>query len=372
MPNMQPRRGISFAGHYILLVGIPFLILLATLHAGGSLHAPPPAPAPPQSIPRTGGPMPNLALLLGQIALIVAGARIMGRLFRRLHQPQVVGEMLSGILLGPSLLGWALPGLSSTLFPPESLGFLNSISLVGLILFMFRVGLELDPRLLREVGHSVFITSHMSIIVPFVLGALLSFGLYPVLSDSSVPFTGFALFMGAAMSVTAFPVLSRILAEKNLLHTRMGAAALACAAVDDVTAWSILAAIALLLRAPTVNMPLWATLGGSLLFVCGMLFVVRPLFKRLWERFDGGLSNDLIAAVLVFAHISALLTEWLGIHALFGAFLAGTVMPKETSFVRTMTNKLDDVTVVILLPLFFAFTGLRTSLDFHGAQTFNA
>lgn len=306
--------------------------------------------------------MPNLALLLGQIALIVASARIMGRVFRWIHQPQVVGEMLAGIMLGPSLLGRTLPELSLALFPPESLGFLNSISLLGLVLFMFRIGLELDPGLLRKRGHSVLVTSHVSIIVPFVLGALLAYGLYPHLSNCSVPFMGFALFMGSAMSVTAFPVLSRILTEKKLLNTQMGAAALACAAVDDVTAWSILAAIVLLLRAPMVSMPLWATVGGSVLFVCSMFFIVRPLLMRLWERFGGRLSNDLLAAALVFAHMSALLTEWLGIHALFGAFLAGAVMPKQKTLIRALTDKLEDVTVVLLLPLFFAFTGLRTSI----------
>jgi len=360
-----PRRGISFVLQYLLLVGVPFLILLGILHAGGSLRAPSPSLGPVFLQEGYGlVPMPNLPLLLGQMALIVASARIVGRLFRWIHQPQVVGEMLAGIMLGPSLLGWAIPGVSLGLFAPESLGFLSAISQVGLVLFMFRVGLELDPKLLSERGHTVLVTSHMSIVVPFVLGALLAYGLYPRLSNSSVPFMGFALFMGAAMSVTAFPVLSRILTEKNLLETPLGAASLACAAVDDVTAWWILAAIVLLIRAPGVSMPLWATIGGSALFVCSMIFIVRPLLRRLWERFQpgGDLSNNLLAAVLVLAHISALLTEYLGIHALFGAFLAGAVLPKEPAFVRALTGKFEDLTVVLLLPLFFAFTGLRTSI----------
>lgn len=365
MKNLHvPHRGISFLVQYLLLVGIPFLLLLAILHGGADLEAPPPPPA--HSIAQVrAGPAPNLALLLGQIALIVASARIMGRLFRWIHQPQVVGEMIAGIMLGPSLLGWAMPKLSIALFPQESLGFLDSVSLVGLVLFMFRVGLELDPGLLRERGQSVLVTSHMSIVVPFTLGALLAYGLYPQLSDSSVPFMGFALFMGAAMSVTAFPVLSRILTEKKLVNTPMGAASLACAAVDDVTAWSILAAIVLLVRAPTVSMPLWVTLGGSTLFVCAMIFVARPFLRYLLECFyrNGQLSNDLFAVMLVFAHLSALLTEWLGIHALFGAFLAGAVMPKERALIRALTARLEDVTVVLLLPLFFAFTGLRTSIS---------
>ncbi len=357
-----PNRWISFIRRYILLVGIPALILVGILHLGGHLQAPPPSSAP-FAHGKELQSMPNLPLLLGQMALIVALARIMGRLFRWFRQPQVVGEMLAGMILGPSVLGWIMPSFSLALFPPQSLGFLNSISLVGLVLFMFKVGLELDPGLLRGRGHAILVTSHMSIIVPFVMGALLAYGLYPLLSNNDVTFVGFALFLGSAMSVTAFPVLSRILTEKNMLNTQVGAASLACAAVDDVTAWSILAAIVLLVRATSVDMPLWATIGGSAIFVCVMLFVIRPLLRWLLERFRPvRLSNDLLAAALVFAHLSALLTEFLGIHALFGAFLAGAVIPKDRSLIHAFTDKLEDLTVVLLLPLFFAFTGLRAKI----------
>lgn len=359
---IQNQR-ISFIGRYILLVGIPALILMGILHLGGGLHAPAPALTPPAAREAGLYSMPHLPLLLGQMALIVALARIVGRLFRRIHQPQVVGEMFAGMILGPSILGWAMPRLSLVLFPPESLGFLSSISMVGLVLFMFKVGLELDPGLLRKRGHAILVTSHTSIIIPFILGAFLAYGLYPYLSNAGVAFAGFALFMGAAMSVTAFPVLARILTEKNLLNTPVGAASLACAAVDDVTAWSILVAIVLFVRAPSVNMPLWATIGGSAVFVCAMLFIIRPFLRWLLERFrPAQLSNDLLAAALVFAHLSALLTEFLGIHALFGAFLSGVVIPKDHALIRAFTEKLEDLTVVLLLPLFFAFTGLRARI----------
>lgn len=358
------RPRFAIAVQYLVLVGVPVIVLLGILHVGQTLQAPLPDSVIPPAKGGSAAPMPNLLLLLGQIALIVAAARGVGRLFRAIRQPQVIGEMAAGILLGPSLLGWIAPEWFHALFPPASLGFLNSVSQIGLLVFMFLVGLELDPQLLRKRGATVVVTSHMSIAVPFVLGAGLAYGLYPQLSPSGVSFMGFALFLGAAMSVTAFPVLARILTEKNLTRTRVGAAALACAAIDDITAWSILAAVVLLVRAGTVAVSLWVTLGGTALFVTTMLFGVRPLLRRLGTRInlDGGLSRDHLALVLIFALISALTTEWLGIHALFGAFLAGAVMPKETAFVHALRNKLEDQTVVLLLPLFFAFTGLRTHI----------
>ncbi|HEX6746593.1 MAG TPA: cation:proton antiporter [Longimicrobium sp.] len=315
--------------------------------------------------------MPHLGLLLVQIAVVVVAARAVGLLFRRIAQPQVMGEMVAGILLGPSLLGWAAPGLSRALFPAESLGFLNSISQVGLLVFMFLVGLELNPRLLRGRGYTALVTSHASITIPFFLGALLAIHLYPRLSDQGVGFTGFALFMGAAMSVTAFPVLARILTERNLLRTRVGAVALACAAVDDVTAWCILAGVVALVRAQHAAMPWWATVFGSAAFVAAMIFAARPLLARLERRYerDGRVTQDVLAIVFLVTLASAWTTEALGIHALFGAFLAGAVMPRGEGFVHALTGKLEDVTVVLLLPLFFAFTGLRTRIGLvEGAE----
>ncbi|HEX8210854.1 MAG TPA: cation:proton antiporter [Longimicrobium sp.] len=308
--------------------------------------------------------MPNLLLLLVQIGVVLVAARLVGLLFRRIHQPQVVGEMVAGILLGPSLLGWAAPEISARLFPAASLGFLNSISQIGLLIFMFLVGLELDPKLLRGKSHTAVVTSHASIVAPFFLGALLSLLLYPRLSDDSVTFTGFALFMGAAMSVTAFPVLARILTERGLTKTRVGAVAIACAAVDDVTAWCILAGVVAVVRSGTGVHSLWVTLAGSAAFVAVMLGLVRPVLARLEGAFHrhGKLTQDLLGGVLLMGLASAWMTEYLGIHALFGAFLAGAVMPKGERFVHALTEKLEDVTVVLLLPLFFAFTGLRTSL----------
>ncbi len=315
--------------------------------------------------------MPNLSLLLVQIAVVVIAARVVGLLFRRIGQPQVMGEMVAGILLGPSFFGAWAPGLSAQLFPAASLGFLNSISQVGLLVFMFLVGLELNPRLLRDRGHTAVVTSHASIVVPFFLGALLSLHLYPRLSDSSVTFTGFALFMGAAMSVTAFPVLARILTERKLTRTRVGVVAIACAAVDDVTAWCILAVVVAIVRAGGHGLPPWATVLGSAVYVVAMVLIVRRVLAPLERHFqrDGRVTQDMLGLILLVALASAWTTEALGVHALFGAFLAGAVMPKGEGFVHAVTGKLEDITVVLLLPLFFAFTGLRTRIGLvEGAE----
>jgi Kef-type K+ transport system membrane component KefB/nucleotide-binding universal stress UspA family protein len=306
----------------------------------------------------------NLLTLLVQVGVVLAVARMVGLAFRRIHQPQVVGEMVAGIMLGPSLLGWLAPGVSAWLFPPASLGFLNALSQVGLLLFMFLVGLEFDAKLLRGRGHTAVVTSHVSIIVPFFLGSALALFLYPRLSDASIGFTGFALFMGAAMSVTAFPVLARILTERNLTRTRVGAVTIACAAVDDVTAWSILAVVVAVVRAGSAEVPLWVTLAGSAAFVGLMLTAGRRVLGWLggYAVARGRVTQDLLAVVLLVLLASAWTTEWLGIHALFGAFLLGAVMPRERVLVHGLTEKLEDVTVVFFLPLFFAFTGLRTRI----------
>jgi len=308
--------------------------------------------------------MPRLTILLIQIVVILLAARSVGWLFRKIGQPQVMGEMVAGILLGPSLLGWVAPGVSAALFPPESLGFLNSLSQIGLLLFMFLVGIDLDPRLLREQKHAAVITSHVSIIIPFFMGTLLALYLYPRLSDDRVAFTHFALFVGTAMSITAFPVLARILTERKLIRSRVGTVAIACAAVDDVTAWCILAGVVMLVRASSVAIPLWLTLTGTVVYVGIMLYGTRRALHRLEVTFRARnkLTQDMMAVVLLLVLASAWVTESLGIHALFGAFLLGVIMPKEQGFVQAIKEKLGSLTVVLLLPLYFAFTGLRTSI----------
>ena len=309
--------------------------------------------------------MPNLLTLILQIVVIIAASRGVAVLFQRLRQPKVIGEMFAGIMLGPSLFGWLAPHLSASLFPASSLGYLNALSQVGIVIYMFLVGLALNPRDLRERGHVAVLTSHVSIIAPFVLGATLALFLYPRLSDDSVSFTGFALFMGAAMSITAFPVLARILTDRNMLGTSLGALAIACAAVDDVTGWCILAYIVVIIRVyQNSALPLWGMLAGLGAFLVFMLYPGKRLLaglERIYKR-EGYLSENVVALMVVIVLGAALITEKLGLHLLFGSFLAGVVMPKEAGFVRHVLEKFESATVVILLPLFFAFTGLRTSI----------
>ena len=306
----------------------------------------------------------DLLLLILQIIVILGVARLVGRLFRKIRQPQVVGEMAAGILLGPSLLGLVAPRVYGYLFPAESLDYLNAISQIGLIIFMFLIGLELDLKVLRGRGHTTVITSQISIYVPFLLGILLAIFLYPRLSYEDVPFYLFAMFIGTAMSITAFPVLARILTERKMLRTQLGAVAIACAAVDDVTGWIILGVLMLLARASDSILPFWATLVGVGIYVAFMLFPLQRLMCWIEDYYHerGQITQGILALILLFALASAWATEFLGIHALIGAFLAGVIMPRHHGFVHALTEKLNDFTVVFLLPLFFAYTGLRTSV----------
>jgi len=313
----------------------------------------------------------DFKLLIAQIGVILIVARIVGWLFSKLHQPRVIGEMVAGIMLGPSLLGWVAPGASAALFPQASLGYLNALSQVGLLLFMFLVGLELDLEQLRKLGRAAVTTSLTSIIAPFILGFLLAIYLYPRLSDQSVNFTGFALFMSIAMSITAFPVLARILTERNLLRSRVGAVAITCAAVDDVTAWIILAGIIVLIRSSNLPLPLWMMLAGLGVFILFMLVVVRRALRRLVAlyKLQGELTHGILAIVLLVVMASGWMTEFLGVHALFGAFLAGAIMPRHHELSQDLWRRCEALVVTLLLPLFFAFTGLRSSFFLiSGAQ----
>ncbi|HYO59813.1 cation:proton antiporter [Archangium sp.] len=304
-----------------------------------------------------------LTLLIVQFLVIIGVSRLIGRGARWMGQPLVIAEVLAGIILGPSLLGWLAPGAMEWLFPASSMPVLKMLSQVGLILFMFLIGLELDPKLLKGRGHASVVISHTSIVVPFGLGAAAALWLYPRLSEPSVPFASFVLFMGVAMSITAFPVLARILTERRLLQSKVGAMTITCAAVDDVTAWCLLAFVVSIVRASDL-MHAGLTTLLALLYITLMLGLVRPFLARLGARVANrdGLNQNGVALTLMMLLASAWTTELIGIHALFGAFMMGAVIPKEGGLAQALAEKLEDVAVVLLLPLFFAFSGLRTQV----------
>jgi Kef-type K+ transport system membrane component KefB len=357
---------VGSVARYLLLVVVPALAILLALYHGSGL-GPERAPVRPaeSATPPVGAPLAHPGLLLAQILAILLATRVCGLLVRRVGQPQVVGEMLAGILLGPSLLGALAPGVAGSLFPPSSLGALSSVSQVGMVLFMFLVGLELDTASLRAQGHAAVLTSHVSIVIPFALGAGLALALYGRLAPPGIPFTVFALFLGAAMSVTAFPVLARILAERGLLRTPLGTLAMSTAAVDDVTAWMILAAIMAMVRSGSGQVAAWGPPAGLVLFV-GAVYLTRHALRRgiagAFER-RGRLTPDLVAALVGLALLGACITEAIGVHALFGSFVMGLTLAREHRIAEAARERLEDLLVVVLLPLYFAFTGLRTRLD---------
>jgi len=305
-----------------------------------------------------------LSRLLIQLVVIVVAARAFATVALRLGQPPVIGEIAAGVLLGPSLLGWLAPGASAFLFPATSMPTLQLLSQIGVLLFMFVVGLELKPSYLRGRAHVAVAVSHFSIVIPFILGVMLALTLYSTYAPPGVPFHAFALFCGVAMSITAFPVLARILEERRLTHTPLGVTAITCAAVDDVTAWSILAFVVAVTTAGSAATVLLAMLALSVAFVLLMVGALRPVLQRvlrLDERADT-LRKGHIAVIVAVLLGSALTTELIGIHALFGAFVAGVIMPSDGSLRRMLRERLESVSSVFLLPLFFAFTGLRTQI----------
>jgi Kef-type K+ transport system membrane component KefB len=307
--------------------------------------------------------MNTVVLILIEILVVIGGSRLVGWAFRSIDQPLVIGEIVAGIALGPSLLGWLAPDISALLFPPMAIPFLNVLSQIGLIFFMFLIGLELDPKYLRGNLKTAVVTSGVSILVPFSLAGILSLIIYPILSNNSVSFTAFALFLGAAMSITAFPVLARIITENNLQNTRLGTLALTCAAVDDVTAWCLLALAIAVTRTNSMAGALPIVIY-SVFYIGAMLTLGRWLLQFLANYYDrtGKLSQLMLAGIYMAVVASALITEAIGIHLIFGAFLMGAAMPKNPRLVREIAQKTEDFVLIFLLPIFFAYSGLKTQV----------
>ncbi|MBD3581937.1 cation:proton antiporter [Flavobacterium selenitireducens] len=304
-----------------------------------------------------------LAILLAQIVTIIFVARFFGWVSRKIGQPSVVGEIIAGVILGPSLVGMYWPEISAMLFPKESLGNLQFLSQIGLIFFMFVIGMELDLKVLRNKAHDAVVISHASIIFPFALGVGLAYFIYERFAPEGIDFLSFALFTGIAMSVTAFPVLARIVQERNIHKTRLGAIAITCAAADDITAWCILAAVIAIVKAGSFVSALYI-MAMAIIYVFLMLKVVRPFLKRVGDLNSTreSLSKPVVAIFLLTLIISSYVSEIIGIHALFGAFMAGVIMPESGKFRNIFIEKIEDVSVIVLLPLFFVFTGLRTEI----------
>lgn len=304
-----------------------------------------------------------LAILLAQIVTIIFVARLFGWVFRKIGQPSVIGEIIAGIVLGPSLLGTFFPEFSGALFPVKSLPNLQFLSQIGLILFMFVVGMELDLKVLRTKARDAVVISHASIVFPFALGMGLAYLLYESFAPGHVQFLSFALFMGIAMSITAFPVLARIVQERGIHKTKLGTIVITCAAADDITAWCILAAVIAIVKAGSVVSSFY-TILLAVAFVLIMIKVVRPFLKRVGDLHASreSLSKSIVGIFFLTLIISSYATEVIGIHALFGAFMAGAIMPENTKFRNLFTEKVEDVALVLLLPLFFVFTGLRTEI----------
>jgi Kef-type K+ transport system membrane component KefB len=315
----------------------------------------------------------TLPQLLLQIVLILTAARICGLLLRLLGQPQVIGEMAAGILLGPSLLGRFENGqLLEALFPAASRPNLELFAHLGIILFMFLVGLEVDVSRIRQQGKAVLHTGIASMAIPFLFGLAVAFGLVRAGYGAGDGGTrlGFVLFIATAFSITAFPVLARILTEANMLRTRVGTVAIACAALNDIAGWCLLGAVFALARgaesgaATDIAWNALATLGLAGAYLAAMVLLIRPVLRRLQALFDarGYLSADVLAVLFILLTFSSLITDRIGIHALFGAFMLGAMMPSEERFVAHLTAKLEDLVTLLLLPLFFAYTGLQTNL----------
>ncbi len=359
-PTPSPSRRWLLSA-YLLVTAAGVCLFFLIRARGERLVAPPPATSASSFV--AAAPADTLLRLLVALVVVIVAARALGVLCRLVRQPPVMGEILAGLLLGPSLLGQVAPQLSVLLFPPSVTPLLGVLAQVGVLLYMFLVGLELDTRLLREKTHTTVAISHASILVPFLLGSGLALWLYPALSRSDVSFTAFALFMGISMSVTAFPVLARILTDRGLQHSRVGTVALTCAAVDDVTAWCLLAFVVGVIHGE-VSGAGW-TLGLTLLYIAAMFLLGRPLAARFAARYEGGRApgQQAMAVVCIVLLLSSLATQIIGIHTLFGAFLLGAIIPHDSTLARTLRERLQDFVVVMLLPAFFALTGLRTRLD---------
>ena len=301
--------------------------------------------------------------ILLQLVVILVVVQIFGYLSGRIGQQWVIGEILAGLALGPSLLGAFWPGLKIQLFPAAALPTLQTLGDIGLVLYMFSLGARLDTHLMLRQSRTAIVTSISTILLPLLLGALLGFFLYPGLAGQHANLVSFILLVGTAMAVTAFPVLARLLAEKDMLGTRVGMLALTCAAIDDVIAWCLLATVVALIHARGLT-SLLLTIGLTILFIGFMLGILRPLLAYVDRSIQS--KQVLVALSIILLLLSAYATNAIGIHPVFGAFLMGIILPRRTVFIEQVRS-LDQVNNLLFLPLFFVYSGLRTQIGLISA-----
>jgi K+:H+ antiporter len=353
------RRGLRAVAVYGLLVVGPVLLAVVVLTgANGD------SPAASSAKIVAGHP---LAQLLLAVAAVVGACKVAGWLAHRFGQPAVIGEITTGIVLGPSVLGGLWPAAQATLLPKLVVPQLNVLAQLGVVLFVFLTGLELNTRLLRGRGHVAVVVSHVSIAVPFLLGIVLAVAAYARFAPHGIGALAFALFFGVSMSVTALPVLIRILQDIGLFRSEVGVVALTCALVDDVTAWCLLALVVALVTASSVAGVL-LTVALTAVFVGVLYLVVRPLLTRLVTQASAARLRAVAPLALVAVLLCAMATEWIGVHAMFGAFLFGLIFPRGNVLADWLHEKAGGLTNALMLPLFFAYSGLRTDIGLLGTN----
>ncbi|SRR6266702_2566373 len=301
--------------------------------------------------------------ILLQLIVILIVVQIFGYLGGRIGQQWVIGEILAGLVLGPSLLGALFPGFEALLFPASVLPTLQTLGDIGLVLYMFSLGTRLDTHLMLRQSRNAIVVSLSGTILPLIMGALLAFFLYPGLAGPKATLVSFMLLVGTAMAITAFPVLARLLAEKNMLGTRVGMLALTCAAIGDALAWCMLALVIAIIHATGPTSAI-LTVGLTLLFIVFMYTIVRPLLVYADQRIHS--KQLLIALILILLLLSAYITNAIGIHPIFGAFLMGIILPRKTTYVEEVRS-LDQVNNILFLPLFFVYSGLHTQIGLISA-----
>ncbi|GAA0706781.1 cation:proton antiporter [Dactylosporangium roseum] len=352
-PPLMRRPGRVVAAAAVLSVAAVAAIVLILRQVGGPSQA-------------GGGPHPGTPLYLRVFAAVLvigAVAAAGGLLARKCRQPAVVGEIAAGLLLGPSVLGRLLPGVSAALLPKDVRGVLDLIAQASLILFMFAVGAAFDAGALRRQGAAVGMLSQATMLVPFALGLLIVPLLYPSLAGEGVGTVAFAIFIGTAISITAFPVLARIVEDTGLARTPLGNLAMVCAGINDVLAWCALAAVMAVISAGSplgvlVTVPLVAAVTAVL------LLVVRPLLQRAANRLEGVEASAALRVTVVLCLVFALagLTDRLGVHPILGAFLAGVILPRDARFLAGVPDRLGTLNRALLLPIFFASVGLSVNI----------